>query len=163
MTVTVTAAVLLGAPTRARAQVVGDCQPGAYLDRTAPAASRQLTWDFSIATDPARCLKVQVGQTVVWNGDFDTHPLGGSGGDTPNPIGLHVNGSVTFNAVGTFGFTCLVHSSMKGAILVVPAPAPPVPAVPSWLLAILAVLVTAWGWVLSTRSSGRWPGSSRRW
>ncbi len=141
----------------AQAQVVQDCQPTQYLDRTAPAADRQLTWDFSIATDPERCLQVQVGQTVVWNGDvFDTHPLGGSGGDSPNPIGLHVNGAVTFTNVGTFGFQCLNHSIMKGAIKVVAATAPPpsVPALSRGQAVSLTALLLA-GALLSIRRARR--------
>jgi len=124
----------VGLPASAQAQVIQDCQPNQYLDRTATGADRQLNWDFSIATDPERCLQVRVGQTVVWNGNLDSHPLGAQGGDTPNPIASHVNGSVTFNTVGTYGFVCLSHSSMKGAIKVVPA-SQPAPAVPHGLLA----------------------------
>jgi hypothetical protein len=106
----------------AEGQEVQNCQPSQYLDRTAPGADRQLAWDFSIATDPERCMRVRVGQTVVWNGDLEVHPLGGQGGDMPNPITFAEGGSITFNSVGRFGFICLSHSSMKGAIEVVPGP-----------------------------------------
>ena len=145
-------AALVGLPiTRAEAQVVQDCQPTQYLVRSAPNADRELTWDFSITTDPERCLEVQVGQTVVWSGELDTHPLAGSGGTAPNPISLHQNGSVTFNVVGTFGFVCLSHSSMKGAIKVVPASfvAASVPAASTWLWALLMLLLLASGVLLA--------------
>ena len=50
-------AALLALPAaRAEAQVVQGCQPDQYLDRTAAGADRQITWDFSIVTDPERCL-----------------------------------------------------------------------------------------------------------
>jgi hypothetical protein len=147
--------VLLSLPGSAQAQAVQDCQPGQYLDRTAPSADRELTWDFSIASDPERCLQVRAGQTVFFNGVSDNHPLGGSGGDTPNPISLHNNGLVTFSAVGTFGFQCLNHSSMKGAIKVVAAAAPaatPSPALAPWLIAALTLLLLASGaYLLPTR------------
>lgn len=149
---------LLALPARAQAQVVQDCQPGQYLDRTAPTADRELTWDFSIASDPERCLQVRAGQTVFFNGVSDNHPLGGSGGDTPNPISLHNDGLVTFTAVGVYGFQCLNHSSMKGAIKVVAAAAPastPSPAVSPWLMAALALLLLASGaYLLPARRQG---------
>jgi plastocyanin len=140
----------------AEAQVVQDCQPTAYLDRTATGADRQLAWDFSISSDPERCMKVRVGQTVVWNvtPDFDVHPLGGAGGDSPNPITFHNNGVVTFTAVGTFGFQCLNHASMKGAIQVVAAP-PPVPASSPWVVLGLTVLLLASGSILLRRHRER--------
>jgi plastocyanin len=144
-------AVLIGWPAAAQAQVVQDCQPNQYLDRTAAGADRQLTWDFGIAIDPERCMQVRTGQTVVWNGDMDTHPLAGQGGDMPNPISFHQNGSVTFNTVGTFGFVCLNHSTMKGAIKVVAGPA--VPAVSTWMAIALTLLLLASGWILIRREA----------
>jgi plastocyanin len=147
--------VLVAWSKAAHAQVVQDCQPTQYLDRTAAGADRQLTWDFSIATDPERCMQVRVGQTVVWSlapgGSFDLHPLAGSGGDIPNPISSHQNGVVTFNSVGTFGFVCLNHSSMKGAIKVVPAAA--VPAISPWLAVALPFLLLVVGWFLIRREA----------
>ena len=150
-------AALLALPAaRAEAQVVQGCQPDQYLDRTAAGADRQITWDFSIVTDPERCLQVKVGQTVVWTGDFDTHPLAGQGGDNPNPIGLHVNGAVTFTNAGTFGFHCLNHSVMVGAIKVVAATAAPsVPALSPWLAVALTVLLLATGFVLLRKRVAR--------
>jgi hypothetical protein len=134
---------------------VQDCQPDQYLDRTAPAADRELAWDFSIATDAERCLQVRAGQTVFFNGVSDNHPLGASGGDSPNPIADHENGLVTFNTVGIFGYQCLNHSSMKGAIKVIAAaPAPtPSPAVSPLSVAALALLLLASGaiWIRNRR------------
>jgi plastocyanin len=144
-------AVLVGFPaSEAKAQVVQGCQPDQYLDRTAPGAVRQLTWDFGIVTDPAHCIQIQTGQTVVWVGDFSTHPLGVPGNDTSNPILFHNNGSVTFNAAGTFGYQCNAHAPMIGAIKVVQAP-PSVPAVSPWLVITLAALLFASGLIVVRR------------
>jgi hypothetical protein len=130
---------------RAHAQVVQGCQPTQYLDRTAPGADRDLLWDFSIATDPERCLQVQAGQSVKWNSnDFEFHPLDPQGGDTPNPIANHQNGLVVFPSTGIFGYVCGAHSSMKGAIKVVAGTSPPpaaAPALPPGLAALLALLL----------------------
>jgi len=136
---------------------VQGCLTGQYLDRTAAGADRELTWDFSIGTDPERCLQVKVGQSVFWNGVSDNHPLGGSGGDQPNPIGLHNEGVVTFTNVGTFGFVCLNHSSMKGAINVVAAsasPAVPAPVLPPGLTFALTVLLLVSGLVVIGSRAG---------
>jgi hypothetical protein len=35
---------------------------------------------------PERCLKIRVGQSVRWQGNFGDHPLEGDQGDDPNPI-----------------------------------------------------------------------------
>jgi hypothetical protein len=144
-----------GLPSLAEAQVVQDCQPDQYLDRTAANADRELTWDFSISTDPERCMQVQVGQTVLWNGDLSTHPLGSGGGDMPNPIIFHIDGAVTFTTVGTFGFQCLSHSPMKGAIKVVAAAPPTVPVRAGWLTFTLTVLLMATGMVLTRKRRTR--------
>jgi len=144
-----TASAILVGPNAslAQGQVIQNCQPGQYVDRTAAGADRTVVWDFSITTDPERCMQIQVRQTVVWSGDFDIHPLAGQGGDMPNPIGLHVNGAVTFPTAGTYGFKCLSHSPMIGAIKVIsPTPAP-VPALPPSLLVALALLLLASGWL----------------
>ncbi len=94
-----------------------------YVDRSAPGAERSLLWNFDLATDPERCLAIRVGQSVTWTGNFGFHPLGGYGGDTPNPIGFPSGGDtweVTFPNAGTFGFICDVHAEMQGAIRVQP-------------------------------------------
>jgi hypothetical protein len=153
--------VLVGFPVaRAQAQVVQNCEANQYVDRTAPGADRSLPWDFGITTAPERCMQVRVGQTVVWNGDLDVHPLGGQGGDAPNPISLHQNGSVTFNSAGTFGFVCLSHSSMKGAIKVVPVTSS-VPALPGPAAVALTVLLLGAGSILIRRPARARRGSRR--
>ncbi len=125
--------------------VVQGCEETAYVDRRAPAADRELAWILSIASDPERCMTITVGQSVVWTGNFNVHPLDPQGGDTPNPITGTETGAVTFTAPGTFGYVCGVHPSMKGAIQVVPAAPAAVPAL-GWaaragLLILLMCLV----------------------
>lgn len=149
-------AALLGVAGGAAAQTpgVGDCQPNQYLDRSAAGADRTLDWGFTITTDPERCMKVQVGQSVTWSGDLEMHPLGSGGGTQPNPIAANQNGVVTFTSPGTYGFVCLSHSSMKGAIFVVPAPAVPTaaaPATPWWALGALLAALAAGGVVAMRR------------
>ena len=94
-----------------------------FVDRTDAAASRALTFDFGIASVPERCMKVKVGQDVVFNGVADFHPLSGFGGDPPSPFPTGATTdptTVSFSAAGTFGYHCDNHASMNGAIQVVP-------------------------------------------
>lgn len=88
-----------------------------YVDRTAPSASRTLPWDAAIAVSPERCLKIRVDQEVVFDGDFDAHPIESSGGDSPSPFSTT---PLAFARPGVFGYACTVHSEMTGAIWVVP-------------------------------------------
>jgi len=149
-------AALLGSPGVARAQALNDCQPNQFVDLSAGAATvRKIAWDFSVTSAPERCMSIKTGQTVVWNGELEVHPLAGSGGDSPNPISAHHAGSVTFNAPGTFGFVCLAHSPMKGAIKVVGAPVvATVPASSVALLALLTLSLLAGGLIWIGRSLG---------
>jgi plastocyanin len=93
-------------------RVVNGCR--SYVDATAEDASRALSWVDEIADSPERCLRVRAGQTVIFVGDFDEHPLAPRGGDTPNPI----EGQTTFTEPGVYGYYCPVHPSMNGAIWV---------------------------------------------
>lgn len=88
-----------------------------YADATASGGA--ITWDFNVSP---KCVQIKAGQTVTWTGDFGVHPMSAFNGDAPNPI---TNGSggtakITFPSAGTFGFHCLNHPSMLGAIQVVP-------------------------------------------
>lgn len=89
-----------------------------YVDLTADAAKREITWGFSVSNTPEACMRIKAGQSVTWNGDFGLHPLGPKGGDTPTPITN--TATVKFDKAGTFGFVCTAHSTMQGVILVVP-------------------------------------------
>ena len=135
--------VLAGSPEKAQAQTVQGCEPNEFVDRTGPNPNvRVLNWDFGIQDTEEACIQVLVGQTVVWSGDLDNHPLSG---DTVNPITFHQNGSVTFTAPGTFGYECLSHSPMIGAVGVVAAPPAAAPATSSWLIVALTTLLLASG------------------
>ncbi len=103
--------------------LVSNCS--SFTDRTADAAARLVTWDFTIGTAEERCLQVRQGQSVTFVGGFVTHPLGESGGTQPNPIQGPSNGtvttySVTFPDQGTFGYECGIHATMRGAVQVFP-------------------------------------------
>lgn len=90
-----------------------------FVDQTAGSAPRKIVWDTSLASNPNRCMKVKVGQTVAYEGELAIHPLAPSGGDTPTAFSNSAaNGKVTFPRAGTFGYACAVHPSMTGAILV---------------------------------------------
>lgn len=91
----------------------------AFEDQTAATAARKIVWDTSVASKANRCMKVKVGQTVAYEGNFATHPLGAAGGDSPSPFAsVPDTGKVTFDRAGTFGYVCRVHPSMTGAVLV---------------------------------------------
>ncbi len=89
-----------------------------YVDKTADAAIREITWDFPVSSTPEACMKIKAGQTVTWKGNLGSHPLSSKGGDTPNPI---TNTAQTkFDKAGSFGYVCTLHANMLGAVLVVP-------------------------------------------
>ena len=74
------------------------------------------------------CVKVRLGQTLTFSGDFGSHPLDQSCGPVRNVVTSHFGNtwSVTFtDALGLFGYYCNQHggpdgSGMAGAIEVVP-------------------------------------------
>ena len=119
--------VALSAPAEAAGPVVDSCQDASYLDRTAPDADRLFLWDFPFAGDPERCIRIRVGQSVQWQGNFADHPLQTDEGDPNNPIANYeaTAGLVKFDQVGVFGYRCNFHFAMRGAIQVVAAPPPP--------------------------------------
>src|SRR5579859_3680633 len=143
----------------ARAQTVPDCQPDQYVDRTSSAAVRQLTWDFCVQFNPARCMQVQVGQTVAWLGDLGMHPLAPDPpDDTSSPVFFQSRddsgASVVFNTVGTFKYQRNAHpNQMRGAIKVVQALPPSVPALSPWLVMTMAALLCASGLMIVKRRS----------
>jgi len=152
----VIAGVTVLAPRAAHAQVVQNCQTSQYLDRASPNDDRDIIWDFSISSDPERCIQIQAGQTVVFHGDVvNTHPIAGSGGTMPSPVDTNLviktvngatTGSVTFPSPGIFGYQCLNHSSMKGAIQVIAASQPAAaPALSPWLALGLTLLLLTSG------------------
>lgn len=103
-----------------------------YVDRTGVDAVRDITWDLTVGSKAERCMKVKVGQTVSFRGEFASHPLKDKGGNSPNLFSkaaeLISNAGAPgqeytpfeFKTAGTFGYVCGFHPSMTGAILVVP-------------------------------------------
>ncbi|CAN5568858.1 hypothetical protein BH09MYX1_BH09MYX1_24470 [soil metagenome] len=94
------------------------CTDSAYSDQTAAGAT--ITWDFTVSP---KCVKIKAGQSVTWNGDFATHPINPFGGDNGSQVPSVSTGTTakgTFASAGTFGFHCLNHPSMLGAVKVVP-------------------------------------------
>jgi hypothetical protein len=100
----------------------------AFVDRSLPDASRALTWDFTFPTTAERCLSVRVGQSIRFTDGagqvarFDIHSVQASGGDQPSPIDAIdlQSGNVSLPKAGTFGFLCVDHRTMRGAVRVVP-------------------------------------------
>jgi hypothetical protein len=93
-----------------------------FKDHTDPSDERLINWDFAIATTPDRCMRIKVGQSVTWTGNFNVHPIAVKDGVTPSPIAEidTASGKVTFPMQGTFGYGCTTHPAMSGAIDVVP-------------------------------------------
>lgn len=72
-----------------------------------------------------RCIRIDAGTTVIWNGNFNTHPL--RGGIQPNPdntnpvedataVGMVT--TVVFASAGDFPYFCEFHSDMNGVVYV---------------------------------------------
>jgi hypothetical protein len=95
------------------AQGVNGCVE--FDDRSAGDPLQTMPWDDDITYARERCMKVRVGQTVIFAGDFEEHPLAPRGGDTPSPIAEQTQ----LTEVGVFGFFCTSHPNMNGAIWVV--------------------------------------------
>jgi hypothetical protein len=132
-----TAPVVDTAPIVDTAPVVDTLGPTAingctnFADGTVMMSDRYINWGVSDGTPAGfptlaeRCLEVKVGQAVTFGGDFTNHPLAPFNGDSPNPIAAHTGSTqedytVTFTAVGTFGYHCTVHAPMMGAVHVIP-------------------------------------------
>ncbi len=107
-----------------------DCTPYDFTmnDHRAPADPRVITFPYdpnAVQYSP-RCIKISVGQTITWRGDFRYHPLEPAGGDAPSPILVDptpagTERAVVFPNAGFFGFECATHSAeMYGAIFVLP-------------------------------------------
>src|SRR4051812_45075648 len=53
--------------------MLNNCTAGTAVNRSAPNASRAITFAGTAYATP--CMRVLVGQTVTWSGDFSFHPL----------------------------------------------------------------------------------------
>lgn len=77
------------------------------------------------AFDPAT-VTIEVGDSVTWeNQDGVAHTATGSDGafDTAT-VGGGQSATVTFDAAGTFAYTCSIHPTMQGSVVVEAASAP---------------------------------------
>jgi plastocyanin len=105
----------------------GECTEATAVDHTADAMTT-ITFP-SQAYDP-NCVKIAVGSSVKFSGNFVQHPLVGGNAtstskmpDTSSPIARTATGTeatFTFPAAGTFGFYCDIHgqAGMTGKIFV---------------------------------------------
>ena len=107
--------------------LVNGCDAATAIDMTRSATA---TITFAGIEYTPRCVRVQAGATVVFSGNFASHPLVGgtvSGAmgipDSSSPVPPTSSGSeVTFTPPksGTYPYYCSVHASsgMMGAIFV---------------------------------------------
>jgi plastocyanin len=100
-----------------------------YKDMT-DAGANSIPWNETISSSDLRCIKIKVGATVGFTGNFTTHPMKSANGDAPNPFDgalaavsnpgtAEEQTNVEFTKPGTFGYTCSVHPKMTGAVIVV--------------------------------------------
>jgi plastocyanin len=101
------------------------CDKTNYQDKTGM-NSVEIEWGFNTAP-PGSCIKVKKGTKVTWTGSFASHPFRAKGmvGGGTNPIpatAVDTGGTydVTFAGEGIFGYECVAHGFMTGAIYVVP-------------------------------------------
>ena len=113
----------------ASAADVNGCTLATAVDRTAAGAVRTVTFPSLAYTPP--CLRIAVGQSVTWSGDFGSHPLragivaGGTATPQPGgPIADTSSGSTAtfaFPTAGIYPYYCAAHgvsSMMTGVVYV---------------------------------------------
>ena len=88
-----------------------------FDDRTAEGADRTVTFmDFAYTP---KCLRIKSGQSVVFTGDFDRHPLVTSCGPTlpfDHRAGM-TPASFVLEAAGRYGYYCLDHGNAAGQVM----------------------------------------------
>ncbi|MEW6435375.1 MAG: hypothetical protein AB1730_28095 [Myxococcota bacterium] len=89
-------------------------------DRTAPSASRTITFDSNGYVP--KCMRVTTSQTVTFSGSFAIHPLvqfcGPSDRNLTTTIGT--TKTATFPSFGTYGYRCANHPSFEQGAIKVP-------------------------------------------
>jgi len=108
--------------------MVNGCASTTAVDKTA-STTTTVTFSDLLVYDPP-CIRIKVGSSVTWSGNFVAHPLQGGTASTPDPtspikftIGADAGPvTVTFPNAGAFGYYCTIHGAfgMKGAVFVVP-------------------------------------------
>lgn len=111
------------------------CTEGDFTDYSNAAASRVITFpngspflpDGAIVNYAPPCMHIKAGESVTWVGDFGNNPLGANDNNPLNPIPALVDDggpdaafAVTFTIPGRYGYLCVSHGAMKGAIEVTP-------------------------------------------
>ena len=105
------------------------CDTAAFVDRTAAAAIRTVSFGNAGFTYSPKCILIAAGQSVTFSGMFTSHPLrpgvgaNAAAGSANNPIMSTVSGSTamfTFPAAGTYPYNCSTHdgSGMNGVVKV---------------------------------------------
>lgn len=114
--------------------IFNNCAPSAFIDRSAAAADRTVSFGGQNGSPPfnyaPRCVRIAAGQSLTFTGLFSVHPLTpGSNpsnrttGSPGNPITETTSGTTamfTFTTPGTYPFFCAQHfnAGMMGAVLV---------------------------------------------
>lgn len=116
------------------AVALNGCTEAMFVDRTAAGAERVIGFGGARTSGPftyaPRCLTVAAGQTVVFEGSFNAHPLSPgtapgalTAGSPNNPIPRMATTSalmVMFPAAGNYPYFCEVHyaAGMNGVVRV---------------------------------------------
>ncbi len=129
--------MLLTCAANVHAQVVNGCDPELAQDMTGQATVIVAFGGIFGLNYSPRCMRVDVGVEVSFNGAFSSHPLQGgtvSGGvGTPDnsgpiqPTNTGSNASVVFPNAGTFPYYCGFHGpgfNMAGVVFVGALPPP---------------------------------------
>lgn len=119
-------------PESADAAAIAGCTSGTFVDRRAASAERIIRFggEHGSHYDP-RCMRIAVGQSVQWEGDFAQYVLGpgtfgaAGAGSQPNPIVFSPAGTsreFTFQKAGDYLFHSTNHEAddMQGLVRVGP-------------------------------------------
>jgi plastocyanin len=110
--------------------VFNGCTTAMFMDQSAQAASRAVAFPNGNLTYSPKCILINAGQAVTFNGAFSGHPLkpGAAGvataGSPNNPIPANTNTgttlAVTFPTAGDYPYFCSLHdgSGMNGVVRV---------------------------------------------
>jgi plastocyanin len=104
---------------------LNECTEANFMDLTDPGATREINFPGNSGQNlyEPSCVRIKVNQDVTWLGDFTQHPLEPFGGSPGNPIVATSTGTSyqqAFAVAGTFGFHCMNHTTMLGAVRVEP-------------------------------------------
>lgn len=109
--------------------VYNGCNTADFIDRTASAAIRTVTFGVGGFTYSPKCITIAAGQQVMFSGTFASHPLRpgvgatATAGSPNNPImatSAGTTASFTFPTAGMYPYNCQFHdgSGMNGVVKV---------------------------------------------